>query len=123
MELNITNSEYVTVGDIESINVLDTYFLSDRVARIYTTMTRGNDFLTYKEVKKKLIRNIILSDEAPVKIGLERKRVFYFGNLIIQTNEEEHSICYIDNREGNYRFKLNREKRKALNEIMRIEEK
>ena len=90
---------------------------------IYRQCTRGNDFISIEQCKKKLIRNILLGNEAPVKVGLEKKRCFYYECLTIQLNTEEHAFCYIKNEFGvDYGFKLDMERRKSLNYIMGIEE-
>ena len=122
MELNMIRSKKVTLQDIENINELEKYDLSERVFEYYRSMTRGNDFLKIDEVKKKLIRNILLSYEAPTKVGLERKRVFYYGNLLIQLNTEERTFCYIDNIFGkDFKFKLDMERRIVLNYMMGLQ--
>jgi len=119
MELKMINSKLVTVKDLENIQELDLYDLPERIYKRYKETTRGNDFISIEECKKKLIRNIILSYEAPVKVGLEYKRCFYYGCLIIQLNLEERNFCYIDNRfDKGSNFSMDLEKRKVLNYIM-----
>jgi len=123
MELKMINSKLVSVRDIEDIQELDTYLLPERVFKIYKERTRANDFIKIEDCKKKLIRNIILAYEAPDKVGLEHKRVFYYGCLLIQLNIEERTICYINNNlDIDCKFKLDREKRRVLNYIMGIED-
>jgi len=123
MELKMIRSKLVTIEDLENIQYLDGFNLPQRVFEIFKRTTRNNDFLTYEMVKKKLVRNIMLSYEAPEKVGLEHKRVFYYGCLLIQLNIEERTICYINNNlDIDCKFKLDIEKRKTLNYIMGIED-
>lgn len=124
MNLKMINSKVVTVEDMENIQYLDTFDLPNRVFEIYKQNTRGNDFIKIEDCKKKLIRNLMLSYEAPTKEGLLHKRVFYFGNLAIHLNLNEKSISYINNNfDIERRFKMDLEKKKVLNYIMGIEEK
>lgn len=122
MELNIKNSEFVTVGDIEMIQELDKYELPMRVFNKYRSLTRGNDFLKFEQVKKKLIRNMVLGVEAPMIKGMSHKRVFQYGNLQIHANIEEKSIVYILNYDGKFLWDISKEKIHSMNEIMGIEE-
>jgi len=123
MELKMINSNLITIEDLENIQYWDGFNLPQRVFEIFKRTTRNNDFLTYEIAKKKLIRNIMLSYEAPEKVGLKYKRVFYYGCLLIQLNIEERTICYINNNlDIDCKFKLDIEKRKVLNYIMGIED-
>lgn len=112
----------ITAEEIELIQELSTYRFPNRVYQEYIHTTKGNENTRYSIANKKIIRDIILANEAPVKIGLEYKRVYYYGNMIIQLNTEEKSICFINNCEGRFHFHLDREKRLALNEIMGLRE-
>lgn len=115
------NSNLITIEDLENIQYLDGFNLPQRVFEIFKRTTRNNDFLTYEIAKKKLIRNIMLSYEAPEKVGLEYKRVFYFGNLAIHLNLNEKSISYINNNFDIERtFEMDLKKKKTLNYIMGI---
>jgi hypothetical protein len=123
MNLKVINTRVITVEDMENIQYLDGFSLPNRVYRAYIGLTKGNENTKYNDARKKLIRNIMLSYEAPVKERLEHKRVFYYGNLLIQLNMEENSICYVQNNLGIHcNFRLDKEKRKALNYIMGISE-
>jgi len=109
--------------DMIDIQELESFALPERVYEIYKRNTRANDFIKIENCKKKLIRNIILAYEAPEKVGLKYKRVFYYGCLLIQLNIEERTICYINNNlDIDCKFKLDIEKRKVLNYIMGIED-
>lgn len=118
LDLNLIKTDLITVEEIEFIQELSTYRFPNRVYQEYIHSTKDNKNTKYGIAKKKIIRDIILAKEAPVKIGLEYKKVFYYGNMIIQLNTVEKSICFISNCEGRFHFHLDREKRSALNEIM-----
>ena len=123
MDLKMVNTKVITVEDMENIQYLDGFILPERVWKIYKEKTRKNDFISIENCKKKLIRNIMLSYEAPVKVGLEHKRVFYFGNLAIHLNLNEKSISYINNNfDIERKIQINSEKKKMLNYIMKIED-
>lgn len=123
MEMRMLKTKLITVEEMELIQELNTYVLLEGACNYYKQYTRGNDFATLDEVKRKLIRNIVLSYEAPTKEGLEHKRTFYYGCLIIQINTTEGSICYIQNKlDDKHTYKIDMEKRSALNYIMGIEE-
>ena len=123
MDLKIVNTDLVTVGEIEMIQELMEYDLPLRVFNVYKTYTKGNDFLKIDEVKHKLIRNIVLGVEMPMIEGMSHKRTFRYGNLLLQTNELEKSLCYVLNYEGRYEFNVSKEKIHIMNEIMEIKEK
>lgn len=122
MDLKMIKTNLVTVQDLEDIQALDTYDLPERVFNFYKQNTRWNDFINIEDCKKKLIRNILLSYEAPMKAEIKHKRVFYYGNLQIHVNEIEKSICYINTYEGSYKFHVNRDRKRILNYIMDIKE-
>lgn len=111
----------ITAEEIELIQELSTYRFPNRVYQKYIHRTKDNENTTYKQAKKKIIRNIILSNEAPTKAGLEHKRVFFYGNLLIQVNIVERCICFISNYRGDFDFEVDEDKRSALNEIMEID--
>ena len=122
MDLKIIRTKKVALRDMININELEKYELPERVYHYYKGNTKGNSSIGIEDCKKKLIRNIILSYEAPQKKGLGRKRVFYYGCLLLQVNIEERSFCYIENKvEKGHSFRLNKEKKKTLNYIMGIE--
>jgi len=121
MDLKVLRTNKVTIDDMEAIQYLSEFSFPNRVYRAYKGMTRNNDFITYEQARKKLIRNIMLSYEAPVKEGLQHKRTMYYGCLLIQLNLEEKSICYVNNSvDKHYHFKMDKERRKALNYIIGI---
>ena len=121
MELNIIRSNKVTVQDIKNMLELDKYELPERTYNYYKQYTNGNDFISIEECKKKLIRNVLLGREAPVKVGFEKVRVFYYGCLTIMIDIEDRSFSYIKNEYGvDYGFKLDIERRIVLNYILGI---
>lgn len=122
MDLRMIKTKLVTVQDMINIQDLDEYYLPERVWKSYASLTRDNDFITYEDCKRKLIRNIILGYEAPPKKGLEHKIVMYYGCLAIHLNLIEHSIAYVNISEVAHKCYINKEKRKMLNYIMGIED-
>lgn len=117
MELNIRNSEFVNIEDVEFIQELDTYSFPNRVYEVYRNTTNNKD-ISYDQARRKIIRDIILGVELPKKREIKHKRVFSYGCLLIHINTEEKSICYIKN----IKNKINKDKKFALNKIMKIED-
>ncbi|GCD10410.1 hypothetical protein [Clostridium tagluense] len=122
MDINLIRTDLVTIEDIGIIQELWQYAFPNRVYAVYKSITRKNSETTYLQAKKKLIRDILLSNEAPIIKGSEHRRIFYYGNLTIEIDVVKRSICYIANDKGKFRFTLNKEKRAVLNEIMNIKE-
>jgi len=122
MELKMINSKLVTVAEIEMIKELDKFRLPIRVFNVYRSFTKGNDFLKFDQVKKKLIRNMVLGVEAPMIVGTEHKKVFQYGNLMIHINLAEGTIAYLQNYDGKFFWDISKEKIHTMNEIMGIEE-
>lgn len=132
MELNlkgIEQFENVTVRDMELLNELNTLNFPYRVFKKYKFNVKDNEEIEYEQARRKIMRDIVLGFELPTKDGIEYKRVFLYGNLMIHINTEEKCICYIcDARqlhidtsdENGTSFKISREKRKELNKIIGI---
>lgn len=122
MDLNLVRTDLVTVEEIETMQELSTYRFPNRVYQTYRHKTKNNFNTEYQEAKKKIIRSIILANEAPMRKSIEYKKVFFYGNMIVHINTVEKSICFIDNYQGNFHFYLDTEKRRILNEIMGLKE-
>lgn len=125
MELKLVSTDMVTIGEIEDIQALDTYHFPYRVFYEYVNHVKHDKFLEYDEVRKKIIRDIIVGEEAPMKSSIYYKIVFYYGNLVIHVNMKEKSICYIKNHKGeefhsNIGWEYIEKKKSVLNEIMGI---
>lgn len=123
MELRMLKTKLVSVEEMSLIQELYTYELPLRVYDYYIKNIKGNSDVSVQNCKKKLIRNILLSYQAPTKEGLEHKITYYYGCLIIQLNMIEKSICYIQNKLDNkHTYKIDMQKRSALDYIMGIED-
>jgi hypothetical protein len=123
MDLNVVLTRAVTVQDMESIQILSEYKLTEKAYNEYITTIKWNEGMSYEDAKKKIIRDILLSREACPHKKFIYKRLFYYGCLQIGLNEKEKEIYYINNVLGvDYDFKLDREKRRMLNKIMGIKE-
>jgi len=123
MKLKIIRSKKITLQDIETIQCLDEYKLTEKAYMDYISTIKCCGNLDYDIAKKKIIRNIILSEEAHTNKYDKEKRLFYYGCLSIGVNEIEKSIYFIKNYlNTDYHFKLDIEKRKTLNYVMEIRE-
>jgi len=123
MDLRMVNTKVVTIDDLMNIQYLDNFKLTEKAYMDYIGTIRWNYKVDYDCAKKKIIRNLILSNEAHENKYEKEKRLFYYGNLSIGINEIEKEIYFIKNSLGvEYEFKLNREKRRVLNYVMNIKE-
>ena len=123
MDLKMINSKLVTVEDLENIQYLSEFKLTEKAYMDYIGTIRWNYDVDYDCAKKKIIRNLILSNEAHENKYEKEKKLYYYGNLQIMINTITKEIFFIKNTLGvEYEFKLDREKRRVLNYIMNIEE-
>ena len=123
MNLRMLNTKVVTVEELDAIQYLAGFKLTEKAYMDYISTIKYGRNIDYDLAKKKIVRNILLSREAHENKVNKCKRLFYYGNLSIMINEEEKTICFIKNTlHTDYKFELDREKRKVLNYIMSIEE-
>jgi len=123
MNLIMINTRVVTVEELDAIQYLNEFKLTEKAYMDYISTIKYGSNIDYDLAKKKIIRNILLSREAHENKVDKEKRLFYYGNLQIMLNEKEKTICFIKNNlNTDYKFELDREKRKTLNYIMNIKE-
>jgi len=123
MDLNITNTKVLTIQEIEDIQYLDGFSLTEKAYMDYISTIKDCSNINYEDAKKKIIRNLLLSNEAHTNRVEKHKRLYYYGNLSIGLNTREMSIYFIKNYiQTDYKFKLDIEKRRVLNVIMGIKE-
>ena len=123
MNLKMINTKVVTVEELDAIQYLNEFKLTEKAYMDYISTIKYCNDIDYDLAKKKIIRNILLSREAHENTYEKEKRLFYYGNLSIGLNQEDKTIYFIKNYlQTDYKFKLDREKRKVLNYIMEIED-
>lgn len=117
MDLNLINSNNITLAEIQRIQELSEYVLPERVYLQYIRCTKGNENLSYDQAKKKIIRNLVLGRKVASFKDCQYKQVFFYNDLMIHINKVEKSICYIKNLAS-----VNKAKKEDLNVIMGIEQ-
>lgn len=98
---------------------LQNYNISCQVQKDYTYKIKNNLDDTYKTIKKKLIRNVILGNQIRTFWG---GAVYQYGNLEIWVDFKEKEICNIRNNKGKYLYTVNVQDKKWLNEYLGIEQ-
>lgn len=102
------------------LNKLKNVIVSERVYNHYITHIKNNENDTYEIARKKLIRNIILSDWQPINKNRIERRLFNYGNLSILWDENLNEIVWLDNKVGRYSFYVDQDKKKWINKELRI---
>lgn len=102
--------------------------LSERVHWYYNTYIQEIEDL--EVVRKRLIRNIMLSKEGDIREDRPERRIFYYGNLAIIVDFYENEIVWIRNYYGKLKvngieieeFTYDQSKREYLNRILGLRE-
>lgn len=104
----------------ELLHRLKSSTLTDNAYYYYIKNIRNNETDSKELAHKKLIRNIVLAQKAPLCRERPEREMYYMGNLSILYMADTNEIVWLDNKEGYYPFKVDAEKKQWLNEELGI---